>query len=68
MLIEIPAKFIEKFRTYTNDEFREFVDVLKSDIAAKSIADGSGLSDPDILRLMKCVLVIQVLLERVEAK
>ena len=65
--MEIPAKFIEKFRTYTNDEFREFVDVLKSDIAAKSIADDSGLSDPDILRLMKCVLVIQVLLERVEA-
>ena len=65
--MEIPAKFIEKFRTYTNDEFREFVDVLKSYITAKSIADGSGLSDPDILRLMKCVLVIQVLLERVEA-
>ena len=42
--MEIPSKFIEKFRTYTNDEFCEFVDVLKSDIAAKSIGDGSQTS------------------------
>lgn len=66
--MEIPEKFMEKFRTYTNDEFREFVEMVKSDIITKGIADGSGLSDPDNLRLMKCVLVIQVLLERTEAK
>lgn len=62
----IPDNLLEKYRTFTNDQYREFIKKLESEVAVKAMCGGE-LSDPDVMRVMKCILSLKVLLERAEA-
>lgn len=64
--MQIPENLLQKYRTFTNGQYREFIKMLESEVSVKAMCT-SGLSDPDVMRMMKCVISLKVLLERAEA-
>lgn len=63
--MQIPENLLQKYRTFTNEQYREFIKKLESEVAVKAMCGGS-LSDPDVMRIMKCVISLKVLLERAD--